>query len=435
MVLMKNYDRIYGILMVLIVGVFIFFEISSLSLSFQMSLAREKEINETANLRFAIMLKNTIDMLDDSSTVNDEELIGYLCDGIYRGMENHTVIYLAFDDEKKLYESRLSVNKAGDVSVYSSIEDLYTEYFSIGDRRYMQITNRIDYLDKPVYIRTVLDISDIYVERDQLLGRYRLIVIAVFIFLGLGLYFFTRIFEKNIRLSEKMNQLEAASKQQEEFSASFAHECKTPLTSIIGYSDMLRSMDLTEHEQKESAEVIFEQGKRLERLAQQMMVLSNLREGEITNQPVDVTTLIQNALIPVSAQMQKKNIQVTVSIESGTMRGERDLYHSLMTNILDNARKACETNGEINLTGKSRGAFYELTVADNGCGMSPETVKKMTEPFYMADKARTRREGGAGLGMSIVGKIVTVFNIRLDVQSTLGEGTTIQLLIPTSQEV
>jgi signal transduction histidine kinase len=194
-------------------------------------------------------------------------------------------------------------------------------------------------------------------------------------------------------------------------------------------------MDLTEHEQKESAEVIFEQGKRLERLAQQMMVLSNLREGEITNQPVDVTTLIQNALIPVSAQMQKKNIQVTVSIESGTMRGERDLYHSLMTNILDNARKACETNDEINLTGKSRGAFYDLTVADNGCRMSPETVKKMTEPFYMADKARTRREGGAGLGMSIVGKIVTVFNIRLDVQSTLGEGTTIQLLIPTSQEV
>lgn len=431
---MKNYSRIYSGLMLLVMGVFILFEISSLSLSFQMALEKENEINQTANLRFAMMLKNTVDMLNDNSTVNDKELMAYLCDSIYRGMENQEVIYAVFDDKKELYVSRLSNIKTGDRSNYSSLTDLYTEYYTNGDRNYMQITNQIEFSNGPIYIRTVLDISDIYVERDLLLSRYKLIVVVVFIVLALGLYFVTSSFEKNIRISEEMKQLKIISKRQEEFSASFAHECKTPLTSIIGYSELLRTMDLNEKERKKSAEYIYEQGKRLERLTKQMMMLANLHEGDVSNEVIDVKGLIDDVLKVGSSQIQRKNIQVVVSIESGAIIGERDLYQSMLTNILDNARKACDENGKIEINGKERGKYYEITVIDNGCGMSLETVKKVTQPFYMANKARSRQEGGTGLGMAIAQKIADSFGVKLEIQSKLEKGTTITLLIPKAKE-
>ncbi|WP_461205996.1 sensor histidine kinase [Clostridium sp. DL1XJH146] len=400
-----------------------------------MSLEHETEVNQEANLRFANMLKNSVDMLNDTSVVNDEEMMVYLCDSIYRGMENHKAIYVVSDEEKNIYTSRLFDIKESDVSEYGSSDEWYTEYFESGDKHYMQITNPIESAGKTLYVLTVSDISSVYIERVELLSRYRIIVVTVFILLALGMYILTRSFEKNIRISEEMKQIEVASKRQEEFSASFAHECKTPLTSIIGYSDILRTMDLSEDEQKESIEYIFEQGKRLERLTKQMMMLSNLSEGEIANNNVEVTVLIDNVLKVENEQMKKKNIEFTVSTEKGTILGESDLYQSMLTNILDNARKACEENGKIEFTGKSKGNYYEITVVDNGCGMNGETIKKMTEPFYMADKARTRREGGAGLGMAIVGKIAKIFGVEVEVQSVLGEGTTIALLIPKSREV
>ena len=176
------------------------------------------------------------------------------------------------------------------------------------------------------------------------------------------------------------------------------------------------------------------EGKRLERLTKQMMLLSNLRDEKMTKESINVKELLNKVLKSVERKMEENKIVFNISLEEGTLIGEEDLYQSMLINILDNARKAVSQNGEISLIGKNNFEVYEIAIVDNGCGMNEETIEKMTQPFYMADKARTRKEGGAGLGMAIVNQIAKRSNVKMQVKSTLGHGTRIILKIPRTKE-
>ncbi|SHH43500.1 sensor histidine kinase [Clostridium grantii] len=431
---MKNYYRIYGILMLLITGIFVLFEVSALSFSFNMAFNRELENVQNANIQFSNALSTSIEMLEAESIVDNSVVLNYVSDNIYKSMNNHAVTYIVSNYPDTLYTSRLiDINTNRKVD-YSSEDNWYIEHFKTGEKHYIQVTNRLEISGDTLYVKTVMDIAEIYSERDAQVSGYRIVIFAIFILFAVGLYLLIKGFEKNIRIAERLTQIELASRRQEEFSASFAHECRTPLTSIIGYSDMLRSTDLSEEEQKESAEYIFSEGKRLERLTKQMMLLSNIRDEKITKESIDVKKLLNKVLKSVERKMEENKIVFNISVEEGTLIGAEDLYQSMLINILDNARKAVSQNGEISLIGKNNFEVYEIAIVDNGCGMNEETIEKMTQPFYMADKARTRKEGGAGLGMAIVNQIAKRSNVKMQVKSTLGHGTRIILKIPRTKE-
>lgn len=229
------------------------------------------------------------------------------------------------------------------------------------------------------------------------------------------------------QLEENIAQLEEHARRQEEFTGAFSHELKTPLTSIIGYADMLRSMELSEEETFLSADYIFNQGKRLERLALKLMELLYIDKQEISFQKIDTKSFALQLKTMTEKILQPKNILLEIQIEDGNLFGEPDLLLSLFSNLIDNARKACGEEGEIILKGKDTKKGYFFSLKDNGRGMPEEEIHKITEPFYMIDKSRARKEGGAGIGMALCQKIIKLHHAEWHISSHIDKGTEITI--------
>lgn len=225
------------------------------------------------------------------------------------------------------------------------------------------------------------------------------------------------------QLKENIHELSENVRRQEEFTEGFAHELKTPLTSIIGYADMIRSMDLSPEDTALSADYIFSQGKRLEHLAYKMMELTYVGKQDISLIMINVQDIIQKVVNVMSLVLESKSINTEIDVEKGYIYGDVDLLQSLFTNIIDNARKAVEEGGCIKIYGASLKDYYEVVVQDNGMGMEASELDKITEAFYMVDKSRARKEGGAGIGMTLCKKIADVHGAGLIIESEPGLGT------------
>lgn len=229
------------------------------------------------------------------------------------------------------------------------------------------------------------------------------------------------------QLEDSIHQLKETARQQEEFTEAFSHELKTPLTSIVGYADLLRSMNLSEEDSILSADYIFHQGKRLERLAKKMMELSYIDKQKITVQKIDVASFAHKIKSMTEKLLEPKGLLLILQIEEGFFYGDSDLLLSLFSNLIDNARKASRPNGTIVLEGRCNQEGYCFCLRDNGRGMPEKEIQKITEPFYMIDKSRARKEGSAGIGMALCQKIITLHQAEWTIQSQINAGTQIQI--------
>ena len=125
--------------------------------------------------------------------------------------------------------------------------------------------------------------------------------------------------------------------------------------------------------------------------------------------------------------------QLTIDMEEGQIRADADLLITLLRNLIENADKACKDvkNGMVKLIGEriheNVQDGYRIVVTDNGCGMKEEEKEKVTQAFYMIDKARARSTGGSGMGLNICQKICNVSGIEMSIRSKIGQGTQIQL--------
>lgn len=229
------------------------------------------------------------------------------------------------------------------------------------------------------------------------------------------------------RLKENIEELKESARRQEEFTAAFSHELKTPLTSIVGYADMLRSVEMPQEDIFMSADYIFKQGKRLERLALKMMELTYIDKQEITFQEIDVASFVSLLRAMTGKLLETSEVTLTIQSDPGNFYGDIDLLLSLFSNLIDNARKACGKGGKIFLEGKKTEDGYSFSLQDNGHGIPEEEIYKITEPFYMVDKSRARKEGGAGIGMSLCQKIIRLHHAEWSIQSNIGVGTEIHI--------
>lgn len=137
----------------------------------------------------------------------------------------------------------------------------------------------------------------------------------------------------------------------------------------------------------------------------------------------------------MAASLAEKKIHLEEDIEEGEVKGDRDLLMSLFINLMDNSRKALKAGGIISLWGRSRGEGYEVCVRDNGCGIPKEELSRITEAFYMVDKSRSRKQGGAGLGLTLCSRIVYLHGARWEIQSDQGKGTSISIFFPGKEEL
>ena len=237
----------------------------------------------------------------------------------------------------------------------------------------------------------------------------------------------------SVRLQSAMQELEEKAEKQDLFVGNFAHELKTPLTTIIGYGDMLRSKKISEEQLITYADHIVKEGKRLESLSMKLLELIVLKKKDFVFQHVSSQYFFQNTKENFLVSRQEKHIDMIVDVEEDFLWIEPDLMNSVIINLLDNAYKSIDHEGIIQLKGKKDNNGYVIKISDNGCGMEDNEISHIMEAFYMIDKSRSRTHGGAGLGLAIVKEILDIHQAELKIESQLHKGTQISIYLKGEQ--
>lgn len=235
-------------------------------------------------------------------------------------------------------------------------------------------------------------------------------------------------------IEDNISELHFSMEKQEQFMGSFAHELKTPMTSIIGYADLLRSQNISEDETNEAANYIFSEGKRLESLSLKLLDLLVVKNQETILTPTDPALAVRNVINVMKPELAKEHITLKSSCRKGCCMMDIDLFQSLIINIIDNARKAIDDNGLIHVAGTVRDDNYVIIIKDNGRGMPPEEITRISEAFYRIDKSRSRAQGGAGLGLAICSKIAEIHQAKIKYKSAVGRGTVVTITLPNIKE-
>lgn len=231
-------------------------------------------------------------------------------------------------------------------------------------------------------------------------------------------------------IEQKVGALEGYAKQQKDFVANFSHELKTPMTSIIGYADMLRSAELDEEDAFMASNFIFSEGKRLEALSLKLMDLVVLDKNEFELSRGYARRVLGHVMAVVTPMLEQHGLTLLTSIEQYQILYEKDLLLTLITNLIDNARKASEPGKTIELSGRKQEGRYRITVRDHGIGIPEEELNRITEAFFMVDKSRARAQHGAGLGLAIANKIARLHGSELHFESQVGVGTSVWFDLP-----
>ena len=233
------------------------------------------------------------------------------------------------------------------------------------------------------------------------------------------------------QMEETISQLHQAVERQERFVGSFAHEMKTPMTSLIGYAELLRSGTLTPAEQAEAAGYLYSEGRRLERLSRKLLELLVIREQPLQLAEVCPEELAEELTDRLRPLLARRDITVSCACESGSCRLEPDLTWSLLLNLADNAQKAMARGGQLQLRQEMLPDGCRFQVTDTGRGIPDEALAHLTEAFYRVDKARSRKQGGFGLGLALCQEIAALHHgsIRFEnrTDGTRGTRVTVEL--------
>ena len=237
-----------------------------------------------------------------------------------------------------------------------------------------------------------------------------------------------------VSVEENYNRIESIAEDRKRFIDSLSHEMKTPLTSILGFADILRiKKNVTPDELNEYSSIIVEESKRLKAISGKLMELDSSGDSELELNPVRTDVILNELSIVFEPMMKAKSITLFTHIEPLIINADADLFKSVIYNFVDNAVKASFEGGKIELTCRSEGEYAVITVRDYGMGIAEEDKKRIFEPFYMADKVRSRKLGGAGLGLALCAEIAKKHNAKIELESELGKGTIISICIKQSE--
>lgn len=225
------------------------------------------------------------------------------------------------------------------------------------------------------------------------------------------------------KLQKNIDRLEDDMRRQESFMGAFAHELKTPMTSIIGYADLLRQGGMDENDSIAAANYIFSEGKRLEKLSFKLLDLLLMEKDSFQMKEINLSYIIEDVERAFSHGLKNTNIKLIFRSDSGKVILEPDLVKSLIYNLIDNAEKSIEGTGTIMVIGELMDKGCKIHVIDNGRGMEEYELSRITEAFYRIDKSRSRKQGGAGLGLALCKKIADLHSGNIKFVSGLGKGT------------
>ncbi len=470
---MRFFWKVYFSFTVLLLLSFGFFGVWMIQLTFEKSYQRALAEAERENRMFQLSFEMNMNALDE--IYQNDAIIPVTAASIVENLADSGGIYQIYNSSQELlYENKTHKISGDSLRITLEIEEVPCGYQILKDQgdTWLLFACRSSVGNRVYYLENIRNISGIYQEREEYYDWYSIVMLVLTGVTAILVFLVTHMLTRSIRglsrttrrfsrgdyevrasekgrdeisdlardfnhmadtISEKMDELTMQAKRQEDFTASFAHELKTPLTSIIGYADMLRTMDCTREETLEAVNYIFHQGKRLESLSFKLLELIVSDKQIYKFRSLSVRKLAGNAIKMTAMKRREKNILLWIGMEDGFIKGEKDLLISVFTNLLDNARKAAEPGGKILVRGRQYAGSYLFCVMDDGCGMEQAEIARITEAFYMVDKSRARKEGGAGLGMTLCSRILAIHDARWRIFSIPGKGTAIAIKFLTKK--
>lgn len=229
-----------------------------------------------------------------------------------------------------------------------------------------------------------------------------------------------------------ITEKEAREELRREFTSNVSHELKTPLTTIYGISDMLVGGIVKPEDIPGFAKNIRDEAGRMITLIQDILKLSQLDENTFSDQRerVDLYELAQSAAERLRPQADEKHVTISVTGERSEFTGIATVLEEMVYNLLDNAVKYNKQGGRADVDVRSSGDDIVVTVSDTGIGVPADSIDRIFERFYRADKSHSRKIGGTGLGLSIVKHGVSLHGGSITVKSSEGSGTTFTMALP-----
>ena len=225
-------------------------------------------------------------------------------------------------------------------------------------------------------------------------------------------------------VEQKISELTETAERQRLFIGGVTHEFKTPLTALLLNADSLQNTYLDEEERIAALSQIEHQARWLEQLVQKLLRLITL-EQKPELQAVQVPELLERVKESTAEALAARGVMLETECRADRLMLDADLMQSVLINLVDNAGKASGEGQTVVLSADTSG----FTVQDQGCGIPQEEIGRITEPFYMADRSRSKKQGGSGLGLALVKQIVQAHGGRLVIESAPGEGTTVRVAL------
>ena len=245
----------------------------------------------------------------------------------------------------------------------------------------------------------------------------------------------TMIVFHNVTRLKKLEQVRA------DFVANVTHEIKTPLTAIIGFVETLQQGAIDDRAKAQKFLLtIHENAQRLNRLVDDLLTLSSIELGEtkLHLEGLALDDVFETALTLISPRAALKNVRIQRDVQPGLpmVLADRDRLVQILVNVLDNAVKFTPEGGSVSITASPevQGSVV-IKITDTGIGISKSELPRLGERFYRIDKTRSREMGGTGLGLSIVKHLMKAHEGSMEIESTLGKGTTVSLHFPVLKKI
>lgn len=235
------------------------------------------------------------------------------------------------------------------------------------------------------------------------------------------------------------SEARAAEQMRVDFVANASHELRTPLSTLIGYTETLREQanEIDTGTRDRFLSVVHEEARRMQRVVEDLISLSRIEAEKFTapTEAVALAPLIDQALESERRLADQRGTALVrdVAVDLPTIAGDAGQILQLLDNLLSNALRYGEPGTPVSVSARAEGPMVHLSVRDRGEGIAAEHIARVTERFYRVDTSRSRSLGGTGLGLSIVKHIVERHRGRLNIESELGEGTTIHVLLPVAE--
>lgn len=240
-------------------------------------------------------------------------------------------------------------------------------------------------------------------------------------------------------LSEAFNHMAESIQQEDEkqktFLATVSHELRTPISYIKGYSEAIQNQLLDGKEREEALELIHREAIRMERLTNELLQLVRKQQEEIEMLPIVLSETIRESVKLLEGQANKKNIRIVQNLdENCIVQGDEEKLKQIFINVIENAIRYSNENAKITVHSYQSDHRAIIEIQDEGIGIPEEDLPHITERFYRVNKARSRIDGGAGLGLSIVKQLVKQHDGALAIKSVVGEGTLVTISLPLMEE-